>query len=256
MQVEGRVAVVTGAGSGLGRATAEMVVARGGSVALVDADADRLQEVVSTLPREHALAVPADVTDALAAENAADQVIDHFGALHVNVNCAGIAPAAKIVSRGKPADVELFAKTLAVNLTGTFNINRVAIAAMLANEPDSSGERGVVVNTASDAAFDGQAGQAAYSASKAGVVGMTLPLARDVAGKGVRVNCIAPGLFATSMVSGMREDIQERLVDMILEPKRMGRPDEFALLVEHLIANSYINAECIRIDAGQRMLPR
>jgi NAD(P)-dependent dehydrogenase (short-subunit alcohol dehydrogenase family) len=256
MQIERRVAVVTGAGSGLGRATAELLSSRGAAVALLDTDKARLEEVTASLPSERALALGVDVTDGLAAENAADEIVDRLGAIHINVNCAGIAPAAKVVSRGKPAELELFAKTLSVNLTGTFNINRVTIAAMLANEPDVNGECGVVVNTASDAAFDGQMGQAAYSASKAGVVGMTLPLARDLAGKGVRVNCIAPGLFATSMVSGMREDVQERLIDMILEPKRMGRPEEFASLVEHIISNPYLNAECIRIDAGQRMLPR
>jgi 3-hydroxyacyl-CoA dehydrogenase/3-hydroxy-2-methylbutyryl-CoA dehydrogenase len=256
MRIAERVAVVTGAGSGLGRATAELLAGSGASVALVDADKSRIEEVAASLPAERVFALAFDVTDSLAAENAADQVVDRLGAIHVNVNCAGIAPAAKVVGRSGPADLDLFAKTLAVNLTGTFNLNRVTIAAMLDNAPDENGERGVVVNTASDAAFDGQMGQAAYSASKAGVVGMTLPLARDVAGKGVRVNCIAPGLFATSMVSGMREDVQERLVDMILEPKRMGRPEEFASLVEHIVSNPYLNAECIRIDAGQRMLPR
>ncbi|MBA4867150.1 SDR family NAD(P)-dependent oxidoreductase [Streptomyces sp. PSKA54] len=256
MQLESRVALVTGAGSGLGRATAKHLVARGASVALVDLDADRLAKVASTLPPGRVCTVPLDVTDAGAAENAAGEIVDRLGSIHVNVNCAGIAPAAKVVSRGRPADLELFTKTLAVNLIGTFNINRVAIAAMLTNEPDDNGERGVVVNTASAAAFDGQMGQVAYSASKGGVVGMTLPLARDVAGKGIRVNCIAPGLFATSLVSGMPEDVQDRLVDMILEPKRMGRPEEFASLVEHIVANPYLNAECIRIDAGQRMLPR
>ncbi|MBD1539294.1 SDR family oxidoreductase [Arthrobacter sp. S13_S34] len=256
MRVEGSVALVTGAGSGLGRATAELLASQGASVALVDADQGRLNDVAATLPPERVCSVAFDVTDAQAAENAADQILDRLGAIHFNVNCAGIAPAAKVVSRGIPADLELFAKTLAVNLTGTFNVNRVAIAAMLLNEPDEAGERGAVVNTASDAAFDGQAGQAGYSASKSGVVGMTLPLARDVAGKGIRVNCISPGLFATSMVSGMRDDVQQRLVDMILEPKRMGQPEEFASLVSHILSNSYINAECIRIDAGQRMLPR
>lgn len=256
MQVEGRVALVTGAGSGLGRATAERLASAGAAVALVDANAERLREVASALPSDRVFAVVLDVAAADAAESAADQIVDRLGGIHINVNCAGIAPAAKVVSRGRPADLDVFTKTLAVNLVGTFNINRVAIAAMLNNEPDEGGERGVVVNTASDAAFDGQMGQAAYSASKAGVVGMTLPLARDVAGKGVRVNAIAPGLFATSMVSGMREDVQERLIDMILEPRRMGRPKEFASLVEHIVTNPYLNAECIRIDAGQRMLPR
>jgi len=260
MQVDGRVAVVTGAGSGLGRATVEHLASRGAAVVLVDANKDALDEAIVQLATlvdaDRLLALDFDVTDASAAENAADQVVDRLGAVHFNINCAGIAPAAKVVSRRGPANLDLFAKTLAVNLTGTFNLNRVAIAAMLNNDPDENDERGVVVNTASDAAFDGQMGQAAYSASKAGVVGMTLPLARDMAGKGIRVNCIAPGLFATSMVNGMAADIQKRLVDMILEPKRMGRPEEFASLVEHIVTNPYLNAECIRLDAGQRMLPR
>ncbi|MCI2420029.1 SDR family NAD(P)-dependent oxidoreductase [Saccharopolyspora sp. K220] len=255
MQVDGAVVVVSGAGSGLGLATARRLGAAGASVGLFDLDAE-LADKARVEIGDRALAVPVDVTDGTAVEAAVVEVVDRFGAVHICVNCAGVASAAKVVSRGVPAQLDGFARTVAINLVGTFNVTRVAAAAMLRNEPDAGGERGVIVNTASDAAFDGQVGQAAYSASKAGVVGMTLPLARDLAGKGVRVNAVAPGLFATRMVAGMPVAVRDRLVDMILEPKRMGEPDEFAALVEHLVTNRYLNAECIRLDAGQRMLPR
>lgn len=256
MDIDGRVALVTGAGSGLGLATARTLVARGASVVLADVDPDRLAVVAQEFPADRVHIEAFDVVDADGAERAVDGILERFSALHMSVSCAGIAPAAKVTSRGRPADLSLFARTLAINLTGTFNVVRVAATAMLLNEPDENGERGAIVNTASDAAFDGQLGQAGYSASKAGIVGMTLPLARDLAGKGVRVNTISPGLFATPMVQSMPAEVTDRLVDMILEPKRMGRPAEFALLACHLIENPYINAETIRIDAGQRMLPR
>lgn len=255
MRLRTSVAIVTGAGSGLGLATARRVVEAGGRVGLLDQDADLVAKAQAELG-DGALPLPADVTSAPAVEEAVERLLDAFGALHVCVNCAGIAPAAKVVSRGRPAPLDGFARTVQINLVGTFNVTRLAAAAMLRNEPDDGGERGVVVNTASDAAFEGQVGQAAYSASKAGVIGMTLPLARDLAGKGVRVNTIAPGMFDTGMIAGMPTEVRDRLVGTVLEPARMGDPAEFAQLVEHMVANRYLNAETIRLDAGQRMPPR
>jgi NAD(P)-dependent dehydrogenase (short-subunit alcohol dehydrogenase family) len=255
MRLGTSVAIVTGAGSGLGLATARRVVEAGGRVGLLDRDAELVEKAQAELG-ERAVAVSADVTSAAEVAAAVDRVVDDFGAVHICVNCAGIAPAAKVVSGGQPAPLDGFERVVAINLVGTFNVTRLAAAAMLRNEPDDGGERGVIVNTASDAAFDGQVGQAAYSASKAGVVGMTLPLARDLAGKGVRVNTIAPGMFETSMIAVLPAQVRDRLIDMVLEPPRMGDPAEFAQLVEHLVANRYLNAETIRLDAGQRMTPR
>lgn len=252
MDLRGKVVVVSGGGSGLGRATAVRMAAAGARVSVWDAHRAAAQE---TGRLTNGVALTVDVTSAEQVEAAQRRTVDEFGGIHVAVACAGIAPAAKVVSRGAPASLEGFRSVLDVNLLGTFNVVRVAAAAMLANEPDA-GERGVIVMTASGAAFDGQVGQAGYSASKAGVVGMTLPLARDLAGKGVRVNTIAPGMFGTAMVAGFSQAIQDSLVEMALEPRRPGDPGEYAALVEHIVSNAYLNAECIRLDAGMRMSSR
>ncbi len=252
MELAGKVAVISGGGSGLGRATALRLAKAGAKVVLWDANGEAAED---TAQATGGAAFMVDVTSAEQVEEALAGVVQNFGTVHVAVACAGIAPAEKVVSRGLPAALDGFRGVLEVNLLGTFNVVRVAAAAMLANEPES-GERGAIIMTSSGAAFDGQVGQAGYSASKAGVAGMTLPLARDLAGKGVRVNSIAPGLFGTAMVAGMPKKVQDSLVEMILEPRRVGDPDEYASLVEHIIVNRYLNAECIRLDAGMRMWSR
>jgi len=255
MKLEGSTAVVSGGASGLGRATVHRVAAEGARVAILDRSYEAAQAVAAELG-DAAVALEADVTDAGATEAAVSAAVRRFGPLHIAVCCAGIAPAERVASRRGPASLDVFRNVVDVNLVGTFNVVRLAAAAMLHNEPDACGERGVLITTASGAAFDGQIGQAAYAASKAGVTGMTLPLARDLAGKGIRVNTIAPGLFATALVAGMSDEVRESLLDMIPEPRRMGDPTEFADLVLHIVTNKYLNAETIRLDAAMRMTAR
>lgn len=255
MNFAGSTAVVSGGASGLGRATACRIAAERANVAILDRSYEAAQAVAAEIG-DAALALEVDVTDGAATEAAISTALHRFGAVHVAVCCAGIAPADRVVSRAGPASLDVFRNVVDVNLVGTFNVLRLAAAAMLANEPDACGERGVLITTASGAAFDGQIGQAAYAASKAGVAGMTLPLARDLAGKGIRVNTIAPGLFATPLVAGMSDDVRESLLDMIPEPRRMGDPAEFADLVVHIVSNKYLNAETIRLDAAMRMTAR
>ncbi|QVQ54157.1 SDR family NAD(P)-dependent oxidoreductase [Spiractinospora alimapuensis] len=254
MDVADKVAVVAGGASGLGRAVCADLAKHGAAVAVLDRDGNGAREVADALPR--AIAVEIDVTDAESVETAIAEAVDAFGAVHVNVNTAGVSSGAKLVSRGEPASLEDFRRVVDINLCGTFNVMRVAAAAMLRNEPDGGGERGVVINTASGAAFEGQIGQAAYSASKAGLVGLALPVAREFAGKGVRVNTIAPGLFDTPMAAGLPEAVRAGLVSMVTEPQRLGEPDEFARLVRSMVENAYINAECVRLDAATRMSAR
>lgn len=249
MKIEGKVAVVAGGASGLGAAVCTDLAAAGASVAVLDRDVDTATALAATLPR--AIAIGVDVTDAESVERAVDEVVEVFGAVHVNVNTAGVVSAARITSRGRPADLADFQRVIGINLCGTFNVMRVTVAAMLRNDPDD-GERGAVVNTASGAAFDGQSGQAAYSASKAGLIGLALPVARDLAGKGVRINTIAPGLFETPMAAGLPGPTREGLLATMVEPQRFGRPEEFARLARNVVENSYLNAECIRLDAAIR----
>lgn len=253
MRIENKIAVVVGGASGLGRAVCVELAAAGGRIAVIDCDEDAARQVAAGLP--DALAVPADITCAASMEQAIDTVLDAFGALHIDINTAGVVTAAKLVSRGRPAELDAFERTVGVNLVGTFNAMRVSAAAILRNEPED-GERGVIVNTASGAAYDGQSGQAAYSASKAGVIGLTLPVARDLAGSGIRVNAIAPGLFDTPMSAELPDPVRAGLLESVLEPKRLGRPEEFARLARHLVENEYLNGECIRLDAATRLLPR
>jgi NAD(P)-dependent dehydrogenase (short-subunit alcohol dehydrogenase family) len=229
VRIEGKTFVVTGGRSGLGEATAAMLEREGADVAIAD------------LPET-------DVTD----EAAVAQLLDGLDALHGVVNCAGIGGGARVV--GYP--LERFRKIVEVNLIGTFTVLSLGAAKMAENEPDEEGTRGVIVNTASNAAFDGQIGQAAYSASKAGVAGMTLPVARDLASKGIRVVTIAPGPSDTPMLGPMRDDIRESLVSQIPFPKRLGRAEDFAALVKHVIENEYLNGEVIRLDGALRMGPR
>ena len=249
MRVEGKTFLVTGGGSGLGAATARRL-AEGGAKSIILADLAQNEEV-----GENATFVETDVTDegsVLATVEAARG----SGGLHGVVNCAGVGTPGKVVGRDGPLDLGAFTKVIQVNLIGTFNVIRLAAAAMQENEPDEEGERGVIVNTASVAAFDGQIGQGAYSASKGGVVSMTLPIARELARSGIRVATIAPGIFETPMLAGLPEEARESLGKQVPFPPRLGRPEEYAALVIHIVENTMLNGEVIRLDGAIRMAPR
>ena len=252
MQIENSVFLVTGAGSGLGAATARMFVAAGGRVLIADVNRAGGEAVAAELGAQ-ALFAHTDVTDEASARNAVDLAVSRFGALHGLVNCAGIAPAEKVVGRDGPHRLGAFVWVVQVNLIGTFNMIRLAAVAIGRNEPDADGERGVLISTASISAFEGQIGQAAYAASKGGVVGMTLPIARELSRSGIRVNTIAPGIMETPMLLGMPPEVQESLGKMVPFPSRLGKPSEFAALVRHITENKYINGEVIRIDGAIRM---
>lgn len=255
MKIEGKAALVTGGASGLGRATALSLADAGGSIAMADLVGSPGQELAAELGAG-AIFIPTDVTspDEVSASVAA--AVAAFGALHIVVNCAGVGDAGRVVSKdGDPFPLERFERVIRVNLIGTFNVVRLAAAQMLRQEPDGE-ERGVVVNTASIAAFDGQIGQTAYSASKGGVVGMTLPLARDLAAGLVRVVTIAPGTFDTPMLAGLPQELRDELGAGIPHPRRLGKPEEFAALVRHIVENSMINGEVIRLDGALRMPPK
>ena len=250
MNLNNKVAVVTGAASGLGLATCKALFAAGARVVGFDLDAEAVQTALG--PDMKGLAV--DVSDEAGIKAGIDAVMELHGAVHIVVNCAGILGPCKTLSRGELFPIDLWNRVIAVNLSGTFHMIRHAALAMSGNEPDASGERGVVVNTASGAAWQGQMGQAAYSASKAGVIGMTLPIARDLAEHGIRVVAIAPGLFETGMAAGMPPKVADKLINnMVLYPGRMGQPDEFAGLVRHIAENPYINATTVSIDGGGRV---
>lgn len=257
MDLHGKVAIVTGAASGLGFATSKRLAAAGARIVAFDRDEDKLQALKADLG-DSCLARIVDVVDENSVKDGIDAAVAAFDAIHVAVNCAGVVDAAKTISRGKPFPIATWNKVIGINLTGTFNVIRFAALAMSTNEPDErTGERGVIVNTASGAASQGQIGQAAYAASKAGVVGLTLPVARDLAPLAIRVVSIAPGLFNTSMVAGMPDSVSQSIIDrMILYPNRMGQPSEFAMLVQHIVENPYLNATTLDLDAGARMHPR
>ncbi|RQR59159.1 3-hydroxyacyl-CoA dehydrogenase [Burkholderia sp. Bp9126] len=255
MNIDKRVFVVTGAGSGLGAAVARMVVAQGGRVLLADVNADAVAGVARELGAA-ARAVAADVTSEADGQAAIAAALDAFGRIDGLVNCAGVAPGEKVVGRDGPHRLDSFARAVSINLVGTFNMMRLAADAMSKQDADANGERGVIVNTASVAAFDGQIGQAAYAASKAGVAGMTLPVARELARFGIRVVTIAPGIFETPMLTGMPQEVQDSLGKSVPFPSRLGRPDEFAALVRHIAENVMLNGEVIRLDGALRMAPR
>jgi len=253
VEVHGVAAIVTGGASGLGAATARKLAGNGARVVIADLQAGAGQEIADDIGGRY-LQTDVTITEHV---QAAVQLAEDLGDLRVLINCAGVGSPTRTLNReGEPMALELFSTILEINLIGTFNAIRLAAAAMARTDPLASGQRGVIINTASVAAFDGQIGQAAYSASKGGIVGMTLPIARDLAVVGIRVNTIAPGIIDTPLLAGLPERARESLAAQVLFPKRLGHPDEYAELAYHLIRNDYLNAETIRMDGGIRMPPK
>ena len=252
MLIHGKTFVVTGGGSGLGAAVARMLADEGANVVIADINADAGADIVRELGASAAF-IRTDVTQEKDGQAAIDLALERFGHLHGLVNCAGVAPGEKVIGRNGPHKLDSFARTIGINLIGTFNMIRLAAAAIAKGEPDMEGERGVIVNTASVAAFDGQVGQAAYAASKGGVAAMTLPIARELARSGIRVVAIAPGIFETPMMAGMPQEVQDSLSKSVPFPQRFGRPVEFAALVRHICENVMLNGEVIRLDGALRM---
>jgi len=255
MEISGNTFLVTGGASGLGAATARTILSAGGNAVLADVNAGEGEALARTLG-DRAVFVRTDVTDEASANGAVRTALERFGALAGVINCAGIVHGEKILGKDGPHSLAGFVRAIDVNLIGSFNMTRIAAEEMAKAPPNAEGERGVVVFTASVAAFDGQIGQAAYSASKAALVGMTLPVARELARYGIRVMTIAPGIFETPMMSSLSREVQESLGKMVPFPPRLGRPDEFASLVREIIANPMLNGEVIRLDGAIRMAPK
>ena len=256
MEIAGHTAVVTGGGSGLGEATVRAIVTGGGNAVILDLAKSKGAAIADELGKQ-AVFAETDITKEDQVTNALDAAVEHFGSIHTTVNCAGIGSAGRTIGKNNaPFDLGLFRLTVEINLIGTFNVIRLAAARMNENEPNADGERGVIINTASVAAFEGQIGQCAYSASKGGVVGMTLPIARDLSRHGIRVVTIAPGLFETPMLMGLPEPAREALGASIPFPSRLGRPSEYASLACQIIQNPMLNGEVIRLDGALRMAPR
>lgn len=253
MKLEGAGAIVTGGASGLGRAVVDMLAEAGAKPVVFDLNAEAASEVAKAVG---GVAVAGDVANEEDADRAVDAAVESFGDLRILVNCAGIGVAGRIVGREGPLPLADFEKVIRVNLIGSFNMLRVAAARMTAQDPLEDNERGVIVNTASVAAFDGQIGQAAYAASKGGIVSMALPAARELARFGIRVNTIAPGIFMTPLLQGLPEEVQQSLGAAIPYPSRLGDPKEFADLVRFMIGNRYLNGEVVRLDGGIRMAPK
>jgi len=252
MDIRGKVFIVTGAASGLGEGTARLLAERGGKVVIADMQADKGEAIAAEIGGAF---VRCDVSSEADGQAVVARAVG-LGKLMGLVNCAGIGPAEKTVGKSGPHSLALFSKTITVNLIGSFNMIRLAADAMCRNEPEATGERGVLISTASVAAYDGQIGQAAYSASKGGVVGMTLPIARDLARNGIRNMTIAPGIFGTPMVFGMPQPVQDALAASVPFPSRLGTPLDYARLVQHIFENDMLNGEVIRLDGAIRMAPR
>ena len=253
MEIKNSVFLITGGASGLGAATAKTFAASGAKVVLADLNS----ELGEALAKEiNGAFVKCDVTSEADGQNAVNTTVKTFGAIHGLVNCAGIGTAEKTTGKNGPHNLAGFTKVIQINLIGTFNMIRLAATAMLNNQPNAAGERGVLINTASVAAYDGQIGQAAYSASKGGIVGMTLPIARDLSRDGIRCMTIAPGLFLTPLLKGLPPEVQESLGKQVPFPSRLGRPDEYASLAKHIVENEMLNGETIRLDGAIRMAPR
>jgi NAD(P)-dependent dehydrogenase (short-subunit alcohol dehydrogenase family) len=254
MKIEGQVALVTGGGSGLGAATAVALAQAGAKVAVLDVSADKAQAVAQQIG---GLGLAGDITDTASVEAALDAVEKAYGTPRIVMNIAGIGTAKRVLNRdGTPSPLDGFERVIRVNLLGTYNVLRLAAARIAKLDALEDGERGVMLMTASVAAFDGQVGQQAYSASKGGIVGMTLPLARDLAQFGIRVVTLAPGLFATPLMKELPEEVQASLANSIPFPKRLGHPEEFAALAAHVVTNTHLNGEVIRLDGALRMAPR
>jgi NAD(P)-dependent dehydrogenase (short-subunit alcohol dehydrogenase family) len=255
MEISSSSALVTGGASGLGAATARRLAGLGARVLIADLNRDAGAALVAELGERAAFA-ETDVTDPLSMERAVDAAVGRHGGLHILVACAGVATAEKVLGKEGPLDLQRFARVVQINLIGTFNAIRLAADRMTRNAPNGEGERGVIVTTASAAAFDGQIGQPAYAASKAGVAGMTLPIARELARHGIRVVSIAPGIFDTPMLAGLPEAARASLGQQVPFPSRLGRPDEYAALAQQIIENTMLNGETIRLDGAIRMAPR
>lgn len=255
MQLQNHTFLVTGGASGLGAATVQLLAQGGANLVIADVQADLANNLVAQLGKQARFA-KTDVTDEVSVKAAVDLAVSSFGALHGAINCAGIGTPAKVLGKEGPMALTTFSRVINVNLIGSFNVIRLAAAAMQANTPNADGERGVLINTASVAAFDGQVGQPAYSASKAGIVGMTLPIARELARFGIRCVTIAPGLFDTPMMAALPEEARQSLGAQVPFPSRLGRPQEFAAMSKHIIENVMLNGETIRLDGAIRMAPR
>jgi len=257
MDISGKVAIVTGGASGLGEATVRAYVDKGAKVAVFDMDVERGALLVDELGLDNVSFYQVDVADEDSVSEAISQVMGKYGALHICNNYAGIGPAMKTLGKNGPHTMALYQKVVEVNLIGTFNVSRLAAEQMAKNEPmDDYGSRGVIINTASIAAYEGQVGQVAYSSTKGGIVGMTLPMARDLASSGIRVNTIAPGLIHTPLFDTFPEEVFKSLEASVVNPKRLGRPEEVAHLSVFIAENDYMNGECIRLDGAIRMQPR
>jgi NAD(P)-dependent dehydrogenase (short-subunit alcohol dehydrogenase family) len=255
MQIANHTFLVAGGASGLGGACVRMLAAAGGNVVIADVNRTAGAALAAELgPRVRFAAT--DVTDEASVQAAVQLGLQAFGGLHGSIQCAGIALAEKVHGKTGPTPLAGFARTIQINLVGTYNVLRLTTAAMMQNTPNPAGERGVVINTASVAAFDGQIGQAAYAASKGGIVGMTLPLARELARHGIRVMAIAPGIFDTPLLAGLPEPARQSLAQQVPFPPRLGRPDEFAALARHIVENEMLNGEVIRLDGAIRMAPK
>ncbi len=255
MKTSDLVAIVTGGASGLGEATVRTLAEGGARVSILDLNEEAGEKLASELGKK-ALFCKTNVTEEASVQAAIDKSIDAFGAIHAAVNCAGIGTPAKMLGKDGPVPLDVFTRVIQVNLIGTVNVIRLAAEQMVKNTPNEEGERGVVINTSSAASFEGQIGQASYSASKAGINGMTLPIAREFAQHGIRVMTIAPGLFLTPLLMGLPEKVLNSLGQMVPFPNRLGKPSEFAILARHIIENPMLNGEVIRLDGAIRMQPR